>query len=181
VGVGEVLRAGADEVDVGAFFEDEAGGLDGVTQAFNTGHAAGFHAAAVHEQGIELDPAVGGEKAAATGIEGGIVFEDGDSCFDGIESGSAAREECIASLEGAAYSGLVGGGGIGGDSPSAAVDEKRGSVEKGSSHRDIVDDLRGGVEIAGNFEIRGSNLVKVSKSEGSEWRGKCLKEWAEEE
>ena len=49
VGVGELLRAGADEIDVRALFKDEAGGLDGIAEAFDTGHAAGFHAAAVHE------------------------------------------------------------------------------------------------------------------------------------
>ncbi len=38
---GEGFGAGADEVDVGAFVEDEAGGLDGVAEAFDAGYAAG--------------------------------------------------------------------------------------------------------------------------------------------
>jgi len=89
VGVGKLLGAGADEVDVGAFFQDEAGGLDGVAKAFNAGHAAGLHAASVHEEGVKLDSAVRGEEAAAAGIEGGIVFKDGDGGFDGVEGGTA--------------------------------------------------------------------------------------------
>jgi hypothetical protein len=109
VGVGKLLRAGADEVDVRALFEDEAGGLDGVAEAFDTGHAASLHAAAVHEEGVELDAAVGGEKAAAAGVEGGVVFEDGDGCFDGIEGRAAAREDGIAGFKGVADTGFVGG------------------------------------------------------------------------
>jgi hypothetical protein len=85
VGMGELLGSGADEIDMGALFENEARGLDGIAEAFDTGHAASLQAAAVHEKGVELNAAVGGEKAAATGVEGGIVFEDGDGCFDGIE------------------------------------------------------------------------------------------------
>jgi hypothetical protein len=63
VGVGELLSAFSDEVDVRAFFQDQAGGLDGIAEALDTGHAAGLHAAAVHEQGVELDAAIGGEES----------------------------------------------------------------------------------------------------------------------
>ena len=99
VGAGELLGAFADEVDVRGFFEDEAGGLDGVAEALDAGDAAGFHAAAVHEECVELDAAVGGEEAAAAGVEGGVVFEDGDGGFDGIEGRAAAREDTIAGFE----------------------------------------------------------------------------------
>ncbi len=109
---GEVLRAFADEVDMLAFFEDEAGGLDGVAEALDAGDAAGFHAAAVHEEGVELDAAVGGEEAAAAGIEGGIVFKDGDGGFDGVDGGAAEGEDGVAGFESAADAGLVGCGGI---------------------------------------------------------------------
>jgi len=71
---GEAFRAFTDEVDVGRLLEDEAGGLDGIAEALDAGDAAGFHAAAVHEEGVELDAAVGGEEAAAAGVEGGVVF-----------------------------------------------------------------------------------------------------------
>jgi hypothetical protein len=133
VGVGELLGAGADEVDVRAFFEDQAGGLNGVAEALDTGHAASLHAAAVHEEGVELDAAVGGEKAAAAGVEGGVVFEDGDGGFDGIEGRAAAREDGIAGFKGVADTGFVSGSGVGGDGPCAAVDEESGSVDGGKS------------------------------------------------
>ena len=102
VRVGELLGAGADEVDVGAFFEDQAGGLNGIAEALDAGYAAGLHAAAVHEQGVELDAAGGGEEAAAAGVEGGIVFEDGDGGFDGVEGGTAAGKNGVAGFKSAA-------------------------------------------------------------------------------
>ena len=129
-----MLCAGADEVDMRAFFEDKTGGLDGVAEAFDTGDAAGFHAAAVHEEGVELDAAVGGEEAAAAGVEGGVVFKDGDGGFNGVECGTAEGEDAVAGFEGVANAGLVGGCGVGGDGPGAAVDDEDGVVSGGGSH-----------------------------------------------
>ena len=124
VGCGELLGAGADEVDVLAFLENQAGGLDWVAEALDAGYAAGFHAAAVHEQGVELDAAVGGEEAAAASVEGGIVFEDGDSGLDGVDGGAAEGEDGVASFKGGADAGFVGGRGVGGDGPGAAVNKE---------------------------------------------------------
>jgi hypothetical protein len=90
VGPGELLGAIADEVDVGALLKDQAGGLDGVAEMLDAGHTASLHAASVHEQGVHLDAAIGGKETAAAGIEGGIVFKDGDSGFNGIDGGTAA-------------------------------------------------------------------------------------------
>ena len=133
VGVGKLLGAVADEVDMRALFEDQAGGLDGVAEALDAGHAAGLHAAAVHEEGIELDAAIGGEEAAAAGVEGGVVFEDGDGGFDGVESRAAAGKNGVAGFKRAADAGLVGGSGVGGDGPGAAVDEESGDVVEGEA------------------------------------------------
>jgi hypothetical protein len=117
----ESFGAFADEVDVGTFFEDQAGGVDGIAEALNAGYAAGFHAAAVHEEGIELDAAVGGKEAAAASVEGGIVFEDGDGCLDGVDGCAATGEYFMTYFEGAADSGLVGGCEVGRDCPGSAM------------------------------------------------------------
>jgi hypothetical protein len=82
---GELLRAWADEVDVGTLLEDEAGSLNGVAETLDAGYSAGLHAATIHEESVELDTAIGGEKAAAAGVEGGVVFKDGDGSFYGVE------------------------------------------------------------------------------------------------
>jgi hypothetical protein len=140
--LGKLLSAGADEIDVGALFEDKACGLNGVAEALDTSHSAGFHAAAVHEEGVKLDAAVGGEKAAAAGVEGRIVFEDGDGCLDCIERRSAAREDGVTSLKGIANTGLVSGSLGGGNGPGSAMNEKRGGVDGWSRHRTMVEHLR---------------------------------------
>jgi hypothetical protein len=144
VGAGEVLGSGSDEVDVRTFFEDQAGGLNGVAEAFDAGHSAGFHAAAVHKESVELDTAVGGEKAAAASVEGGVVFEDGDGGFDCIEGGCAAREKRVAGFESVANAGFVSGSSFGGDGPCAAVNEESGGMGSGRGHGVIVEHLAGG-------------------------------------
>jgi len=128
VGVGEVFRSFTDEVDVGTFLEDEAGGVDGIAQALNAGDASGFHAASIHEEGVELNAAVGGEEAAAAGVERGIVFEDGDSGFDGVEGCAATGEDFVSGDKSASNAGFVSGCGVAGNGPCSAVDEEGGIV-----------------------------------------------------
>jgi len=50
VGLGKLLGASADKIDVLAVFEDQAGGMNGIAEAFDAGHAASLHAATVHEE-----------------------------------------------------------------------------------------------------------------------------------
>jgi hypothetical protein len=159
VGLGKALGAFRDKVNVGTFFEDEARGLDGVAETLDTGHAAGFHAASVHEEGVELHAAVGGEEAAAAGVEGGVVFKDGDGGFDGIEGGAAAGEDGIAGFKGAADTGFVGGGGVGWDGPGAAVYEKNGIVQARGDHRNIVE--------------RASEMVQQTLAAAPQWGDGC--------
>jgi len=148
VGVGKPLGAFSDEVDVSATFEDEASSLNGVAQTLDTGHAASFHAAAVHEEGVELNVAVGGEKAAMAGVEGGVVFKDGNGRFDGVEGRGSARKKIVTNFKRVTNSGKMGGSGIGGDGPCATVDKKSGNVDSGGSHLNIVEHLAGCVETA---------------------------------
>lgn len=145
VGVGELFSAGADEVDMLAFLKDESGGLDGVTEMLDTGDAAGAHAAAVHEEGVKLNAPVGGEEAATAGVEGGVVFKDGDGGFNGVKGGGAAGEEVVSGLKGSTDASLVGLGGIGGDGPSATVDEEDGGVGGRGGHPDMVEQIGRGV------------------------------------
>ncbi len=135
----ELFGAFADEVDVGTFFEDEARGVDGIAQAFDAGDAACFHAASVHEEGVELNATVGGEEAAATRVEGGVVFEERDGCFNGVDGGTAAGEDFVTDLEGAAHACFVGRCGVGRNGPCAAVNEEGGIVGGGQGvHPNMV-------------------------------------------
>jgi hypothetical protein len=85
-----------------------------------------------------LDAAIGGKKAATAGIKGGIVFEDRNSGFNGIEGRSATRKKGVAGLEGIANASFVGGFGVGGNGPGAAMDEKSGNVRGGDCHWNMV-------------------------------------------
>ena len=143
VRLGELLGTVADEVDVGALFEDKPRGLNGVAEMLNTGNAASLHATPIHEKRIQLHTAIGGKEAAATGIEGGIVFKDGDRGFNSIEGGSSAGEKGVAGFKGIANAGFVSGCGVGGNGPCAAVNEKSGNVRGGDRHRDMVAQLSG--------------------------------------
>ena len=122
-----------------ALFEDEAGGVDGIAEALDAGDAAGFHATSVHEEGVELDAAVGGEEAATAGIEGGVVFEDGDGGFDGVDGCATAGEDFVTDFKGVADAGFMRGCGVGGDGPCSAMDEKGRIVGGGEGcHSDMV-------------------------------------------
>jgi hypothetical protein len=149
VGVCESFCAFSYKVNMGALFEDKARGVDGIADAFDAGDATGFHAATVHEERVELDAAIGGEEAAATGVEGGIVFEDGDCGFDCIDCGTAAGEDFVTDLEGVAHACFVGGGRFRGDGPGATVNEE-GWIVGGRlrAHSDmVVHDGRGACQL----------------------------------
>ena len=143
--VSELLSAGADEVDVLTFFKNQAGGLDGIAEVLDTGDAAGAHAAAVHEEGVELDAAVGGEEAAAAGVEGGVVFKDGDGGFNGVKGGTGPGEDGVSGLKSGKDASLVGLGSVSGDGPCAPVNEEDGGVGGRSGHPDMVEQIAGAV------------------------------------
>ena len=93
LGFGEALRTFGDEHHVGAMLENLAGELNGVLDALQSGGSAGAKRCAVHDDGVAFDATVKIKVRAVTGVEDGVVFEDDDGSFDGIESGAAARED----------------------------------------------------------------------------------------
>jgi hypothetical protein len=103
--------------------------VNGVAQALDAGDAASAHGAAcatVHEKCVELDPAIAGEKGASARVEGLIVFEDGDSSFNGIDGGGATIEQGVAGEECTADAAAVGFDGVVRNGPGAAMDEENG-------------------------------------------------------
>jgi len=124
----KVLRSGADEVDVRAFVEHQARGLNGVAQALDAGDSASAESGTIHEQGVELDAAIAGEEAAASGVEGGVVFQFGDCGFDGVGGGGSEFEERVAGLERVKDALLVGLEHVVGNGPGSAVDDEDWSV-----------------------------------------------------
>ena len=123
---GEAFGTGRDEVDVGALLEDEAGGLDGVAEALDAGYATSAEGRAFHDEGVELDASIAGEEGAPAGVEGVVVFHDGDGGFDGFGGWGSFVEEGAASAEGVGDAVFVGGDSVVGHGPGSAVDDKGG-------------------------------------------------------
>jgi hypothetical protein len=145
VSLGKLLGAVTDKVDMVALFEDQAGGLNGITKALDAGYASSLHAAAVHEESIKLYAAVGGEKAAAACVEGRVIFEDSDGGFNGIEGGCTARKKGVAGFKSLADTVQVVGSGVGGNGPCATVNDKSWGVESRGGHRVMVEHLATGL------------------------------------
>ena len=82
---GKILGAFGNEHHVGAFFEDSAGGLNRVFHTAQARDGASAERGSVHDDGVALDVAIKSEMRAEAGIEDGIVFEDDDGGFDGVE------------------------------------------------------------------------------------------------
>lgn len=135
---GKVLGSGTDEIDMLAFFEDETRGLDGIAEPLDACNAAGSHASSVHEQGVQLHTAIGGEEGAAAGIECGVVFENGDGGFDSVERRAGTSEDGVTRIESSANACFVSRLSVSRDGPGSAVDDEGGDVVARGSHRDMV-------------------------------------------
>ncbi len=130
--VGELFGALRDEHHVGTFFEDGAGSLDRIFDAAKTGDGTGLECGGVHDDGVALDVTIEIEMRAVAGVEDGIVFEDGDGSFDGVEGVAAVEKDVVAGVKSAETAGFAGFDGVVGDVPGATVeDERRSHGEKG--------------------------------------------------
>jgi len=115
---GEALGAIGNEHHVRAILEDFASEMDGIFDALQSGGSAGAQRGAVHDDSVTFNVAVQIQVRTVTGVENGIVFEDDDSGFDGVESGAAAGEDGPAGGEGALAAGFAGVDGIVGECPT---------------------------------------------------------------
>jgi hypothetical protein len=126
VRAGEIFSAFGDEHHMRALFEDGARSLDGIFDVAEAGDGAGAESGGVHDDGVAFDVAVEGEMGAEAGVEDGIVFEDDDGGFDGVEGVAAIFENFPAGLKSAEAAGFAGVDSIIGDVPGAAVNDERG-------------------------------------------------------
>src|SRR6185437_4237603 len=89
---GKGVGSGAGEQDVLGFVHNGAGERDGVARVLDIGDGPGLHGGSVHDGGVHLVGAVGGEDGSAPGVEEGIVLHNFNGCFDGIDGGAAFVE-----------------------------------------------------------------------------------------
>jgi len=122
---GEVFGAFGDEHHVRALFEDCAGGLNGIFHAAQARDGTGAEGGGVHHDGVAFDVAIEREMGAKAGVENGIVLQDNDGGFDGVERVAAVFQNPPAGMESEEAAGFTGINGVIGDVPGAAVNDER--------------------------------------------------------
>ena len=75
-----------------AVAQNFAGGADGIAQALDAADASGAQSGAVHNERVELDFSFTIQKAAASGVEGLVVFHDDNGLLDGVKRRTAVLE-----------------------------------------------------------------------------------------
>src|SRR3984957_3053280 len=128
----EFFRALADKINVGTLAQNFSRGTDGIAQMLDASHSAGAQSRAVHDEGVELDPAVAIQKAAASGIERLVVFHNDDGFFDGVEGRAATVEHAPSSGESIRDTADVGIDHVLGHGPGAAVNNENGIGHRNS-------------------------------------------------
>ncbi len=118
------LRAFRDEIDVRALAENLAGGAHGIAQALDASDATGAERGSVHDEGVELDSAVAVEEAAASGVEGLVVFHDDDGLLDGIERRAATLQHAPSRSQRVGHAVNVGVDHVIGHGPGATMNDQ---------------------------------------------------------
>ena len=139
VGLRKLFGARTDKIHVRTLLKHETRRVNGISQALDASHAARFHSSAIHQERVELDASVGSKKTASAGVEGGIVFEDGDGSLYCVDSRATARKDLVADFKRMANAGFMSRRCFWGDSPGAAVNEKSRVVSSRlGGHSDMV-------------------------------------------
>src|SRR6202171_1365901 len=120
----EALSAFGDEHHVRGIFEDLAGDLNGILDAMQSGARRGVKRCAFQDDGAAFDVAVEIEVRAVTGVEDGVVFEDDDGGFDGVQSGAAAAQDGPTRSESVMAAGCASVHGFVRNVPSAAMNNE---------------------------------------------------------
>ena len=133
--LGEVLCAFGDEHHVRRFFEDGARGANGIFYAVKTGDGAGAKRGGVHDDGVTFDFAVEIEVGAETSVEDGVIFENDDGGFDGVEGVTATGENIPSGVKSAQAAGFARVNGIVGNVPGTTMNNERRSHGIGGLQR----------------------------------------------
>ena len=115
-----------------AFFEHSASGLNGIFDSVKAGDGAGAESGGVHDDGVALDHAIEIEVRTVARVEDGIVLENRDGGFDGVQGMAAVREDSPTGAKSAKAAGFAGVNGFVRDVPGTTVkNERRAHEEKG--------------------------------------------------
>ena len=121
---GKALRAFGYEINVWAVAENLAGGTNRVAQTLDAADATTAQGRAVHDEGVELHFAVAVQKAAASGVEGLVVFHHDDGFFDRVEGRAAIFQGAPSGSGGVAHAVEMCFDHVVGNRPGAAVNDQ---------------------------------------------------------
>jgi hypothetical protein len=125
LGSREAFGAFVNEHHVRAIFEDLAREPDWIADAPQNRYGTCAQGGAIHNDCVTFDVAIESEMRAEASIENGIVFENDDSGFDGIERRAALIEDGPACGESAFATAFACVDRLIGNVPSAAVNNER--------------------------------------------------------
>lgn len=100
-----------------------------------TGDGASAESRGVHDDGVAFDLAILIEVGAETSIEGGIIFENDDGGFDGVDGVTTTGENVPSGVKSAEAAGFAGINGIVGNVPGTTMNNERRSHGIGGLQR----------------------------------------------
>jgi hypothetical protein len=78
---------------MGTLLENQARGLDGIEQAFDTRDPSSLHPSSIHKKSVKLHLPIGGKKASPPGVEGRIIFQSHNGGLDRVKGGAPMGED----------------------------------------------------------------------------------------
>ena len=76
-----------------AVFQDFAREPNRIANVLKRGDGTGAKCSAVHDDGVAFDAPIEIQVRTVARVEDGIVFQNDDGCFDGVECGAARLED----------------------------------------------------------------------------------------
>jgi hypothetical protein len=122
---GESFRAFSHKHHVRTVFEDRPCEPDRIADALQGGDCPGAEGRSVHDDGVAFNVAIEIQMRAESGVENGLVFENENGCFNGVQRGTAAGKNRPAGFQRPAAAGIAGFDSFVGNIPSAAMNDER--------------------------------------------------------
>ena len=129
---GEAFGTFGDEHHVRSVLEDGARNANGILDMAQTGSGTSAKRGRVHDDGVAFDLAIEIQMGAEASVEDGIVFEDDDGSFDGIEGVAPVPQHTPTGAKGAEAAGVAGVNGVVRNVPRTAMNDKRRSHAEGA-------------------------------------------------
>ena len=100
-----------------------------------TGDGAGAKRGGVHDDGVVFNLAIEIEMGAEASVEDGVIFENDDGGFDGVEGVTATGKNIPSGVKRAKAAGFAGVNGIVGNVPGTTMNNERRSHGIGGLQR----------------------------------------------